>query len=151
MAFAKLTPSQAATLRNARAAGNDADRKKIKKDLFTAVKARYSIPTTQKLVVEDEGQKDHFLVVRDKRTRRPLLIDDHGKFIGVAAPDAAGAKPTDKTLWIAIDRDAILDALNSADADDDATPTTLPDDASVFNMGGIQFAVTKEGQVFARS
>jgi hypothetical protein len=88
MANAKLTAVQAAIINGARNNSSDDERKQIKREVFSVVKAKFGIPESTKLKANTTGvDQPGYLVLHDK-DGNAFQLGDNGQWNGVLVPKA---------------------------------------------------------------
>jgi hypothetical protein len=88
MANAKLTAVQAAIINGARNNSSDDERKQIKREVFSVVKAKFGIPESAKLKANTTGvDQPGYLVLHDK-DGNAFQLGDNGQWNGVLVPKA---------------------------------------------------------------
>lgn len=97
MATIKITAAVAKAIYETRTIKPESARKAAKKRIFSAVKAEHGIPSSTRIKINILGE-DHpeYLVVRDKKTLRPLLNSLPEPTIGVAPVKVVAPAPVAK-------------------------------------------------------
>lgn len=85
MATIKITAAVAKAIYETRTIKSESARKSAKKRIFSAIKAEHGIPSSTRIKINILGEDNpEYLVVRDKKTLRPLLNSLPEPTIGVA-------------------------------------------------------------------
>lgn len=82
MATAKLTAIQAAIINQARSHASDADRKAIKKEIFSVVKEKFGIDADIKVKAETDPAEPDYLLLKDKSGQQFVLDPQDGQWNG---------------------------------------------------------------------
>jgi hypothetical protein len=172
MQVAKLTAVQAAIINGARANSSVDERKQIKREVFSVVKAKFGIPADYKLSANTTGadQKGYLILhVAGKRNYnrgKAFRLGADGKFDGtlvtrdelfpppvVEAPAAApassvfGGSPSGS--WFRLDPADLRDALTDVTQADGATGGPLPT-PHLMLAGTDAFAITADGSIYQK-
>ncbi len=86
MPFAKISPAQATSIVLARRHANDTDRKAVKKEIFTQLRAQFGITSDIKLKVEvDNPSSPDYLVLKNKVTDARFDLASDDRVVGAPA------------------------------------------------------------------
>ena len=97
MATIKITAAVAKAIYETRTIKLEGARKAAKKRIFSAIKAEHGIPSSTRIKINILGEDNpEYLVVRDKKTLRPLLNSLPEPTIGVAPVKVVAPAPVAK-------------------------------------------------------
>lgn len=146
MAYATLNSAQAATIRLARQAASDTDRKAIKKEVFAAAKLQFGIPENHKLVAETDATQPNFGKLKNASTGSYYDLASDGRWVH-AEGNGTTVEPK---FWLSLGphtvRNLLIDDLVSDGAGSDDAEQ-LPGTATVFGPDG-DMAVDADGYVY---
>lgn len=117
MAFAKLSPAQAAAINLARNHGDDATRKNIKREIFEQVKDAHGIPRTHKVKANTTDASDaDYLVIKRKTNNGKYELGSDNRWTGSTVKAEVPPPPPPAQRWFKLNNDAITDLLDTARA-----------------------------------
>jgi phosphoserine aminotransferase len=145
MTYAKISAAQAMSINLARAHASDADRKTMKKEIFTDARRAYGIPDDHKIVVETDSNSTNYCVIKNRETRQPYPLGDDGRWSSAASEHAEAIE----WLWVQVAQDEAVTALRDHVMVQDEYPAVMRHAPNGTSFGD-NLVTSFAGQVWVR-